>query len=267
MQLPEKLTDINQELDNEMLQKFPGLSVSDAAEWRSWTYIFSVAIRTLQLIVADFKTWIEGKLTFLRPGTIGWYAEIARQYQDGYGLVIKTDGSLGYEVSDIDAQIVAAVSVSESAEGILVFKVARDVEGVLGEFTQGQLLRFRNYLELVKFVGTKVSVISTAADVLKYDVVVYFDPAVQQSAIESRISIALESFASDQGFNGVIYKQKFAHLLMLVEGVVTVQLSGFMAKPSGGEFSPIDISYISASGYFNYSEDSTIVFMPATEIV
>lgn len=266
MALPEDVKNIQKELDAKAKERFPGLSVSDVAEWRSWTYIFSVAIRSMQLIVERFETWINSRLALPRPGTIGWYVDIAKRYQEGYDLGLLADGSLGYDLIDPSVRIISAVSVAEASGGVVVFKVAKMVEGELAALSPGELLRFRNYINLVKFVGTQTNVVSVASDELSYDIEVYFDPAVQLSIIEDRVRDALISFRNSLGFDGLIYKQKFLFALMSVPGVVTVKLVSLSARPSGGDFEDVEVLYTTASGYFNYHEDSNIVFVLANSI-
>lgn len=264
--IPEDVTAIQQQIDAEALIKFPSLNTSAAAEWRNWTYIFAIGIRSIQVLISNFKQWIDEKLSYLRPGTIGWYAELAKAYQDGYDLIVKEDGSLGYSINDESSRIISAVSVSESAEGVVVFKVAREVDNVLQALTPDQLLRFKNYIELVKFVGTKTSSISIAADSLLYDITVYHNPAYSASGIESLVLSVIADFKQSIGFDGVIYKQKLIQAIMAVVGVETVTISTFNAMASGGAYAPVDVLYSLASGYFNWDEASVLTITSISEL-
>jgi len=264
--IPEDVGTIQQNIDNEALSKFPGLNTSDASEWRNWTYIFAVAIRSIQILIANFKQWIDDRLSYLRPGTIGWYAELAKSYQDGYDLIVKEDGSLGYAIEDPASKIISAVSVTESAEGFVVFKVARTVNDILEPLTQDQLLRFKNYIELVKFVGTKTSSISISADTIFYNITVYHNPSFEASGIENTVLAVIDQFKQSIGFDGVIYKQKLIQAIMAVDGVGTVVLNSLDAMSFGGTYEPVDVLYTLSSGYFNWDEASTLTVTSISEL-
>jgi hypothetical protein len=264
--IPEDVSTIQQNLDNEALSRLPEINTSDTAEWRNWTFIFAIAIRSIQILIANFKLWIEEKLSYLRPGTIGWYAELAKSYQDGYDLIVKNDGSLGYAINDPESKIISAVSVTESVEGFVVFKLARNVNDELGPLTQDQLLRFKNYIELVKFVGTKTSSISIAADTVLYDITVYHNPAYDAGGIEAEVLLVLNNFKQSIGFDGLIYKQKLIQVIMAVEGVETIVLDTLEAMAFGGTYTPVNVFYTLASGYFNWDDTSTLTVTSISEL-
>jgi hypothetical protein len=252
----QSIDDINTELQAQANSSIDGLSTSPAAEWKIWTYIMSLAVRIMQVIQAKFVSEVDSKLTFQRQGTSGWYAEMARKFQYGYNLIVKSDNSVGYEVDDPEARIVAAVAVvEEPTSGTVKIKVARLVNGKLNEFTTEQRLAFQNYVESIKFVGTKTDIVSQTADLIKYSLNVYYDPSFNSDLLSTNIQAALSAFRDNIGFNGFIYRQKLIDAVMQVEGIVTVDLVSLQSQKAGeAVFSDVGVKYEIGAGYFNYTD-------------
>lgn len=258
---------IKSQLEQEALQNIPGLSQSDAAEWKLWTSIMALAVKAVKYIASVFTADIDKKLAFLRPGTTGWYARVAREFQYGHSLIVKDDGSLGYAVADPEAMIVAAVSVVERSGGGIVIKVARDDNGELAGLNSLELEAFENYMESVKFVGTKLSVISQNADTVKYNLKVFYSPAFDPQSVELEVKQALESYKLSLDFSAVIYSQRFIQAVINVPGVVTAELISFEAKQATGiGYQPIEVRHELYSGYFNYDNESVLVLEPSKNI-
>lgn len=267
--LPENLEEINRQLDDELRARIPALTNASVAEWRIWTRIFSIIIRAMQVIVSNFEQWIDHRLTLMRPGTSGWYVDIARSFQLGDDLQILPDGSIGYPLIDPTKQIVAAVAISEiQTTGEVVLKVARMEQGVLTGFTQAQLLAFSNYIDSVKFAGTKITTISTSADMVRYALDIVYDPAFYVNNLGQNIETALADYRAALDFDGVIYVQKLIQALMLVPGVITVRQYVFHAQPAGGAWQLMPAIYLTQAGYFNYdTANSSLVFTPLSAVV
>jgi len=267
--LPENIEDINNQLDAELQARLPALTPAAVAEWRIWTRIFSIIIRAMQVIVGNYRQWIDHRLTFVRPGTAGWYADIARRFQHGDDLQILPDGTVGYALTDPSKQIVAAVAISEMpATGEAVLKVARMEQGVLTGFNQAQLLAFSNYIESVKFAGAKISVISTSADLVRYAMDIVYDPAYYVNTLRQNIETALADYRTNLGFDGVIYVQRLIQTLMLVPGVITVRQYALQAQPAGAAWQAMPGIYITQAGYFNYdTTNSSLTFTPLSSAI
>ncbi len=266
MNYPEKIKDIQDELNQEAKAKHPGLSDSDVAEWKLWTFVMATAIRAIQVIVSTYKKIVDDKLAFLRPGTIGWYTDICKKFQYGYNLIIKDDGSLGYAVNDPKAQIIAAVAVLETEDSEVIIKVAKKDNDELSELSSEEKLAFSNYITVVKFTGTKTVIISTTPDMIKYDIEIYYSPDHNPVNLEENINKAISAYQTSLGFNGTIYLQQFIKQILKVSGVVTVKVNDFEAKPAGGVYQRVLVFYVTHAGYFNYDEQSSVLLTPENEM-
>lgn len=262
------INDINEELQAEARAKIPGLSNSSVAEWKLWTYIMSVAVRLIQIITKNFVEEVNNKLLYQRQGTLKWYAEMAKKFQYGHNLIIKDDGTVGYKIDDPASRIVAVVSVVESfQDNSLKIKVARLVNNTLAEFTNEQRIAFSNYIENIKFAGTKIDIISTNPDLIFYNIDIYYNLAYDPELLRSNIINALNEFRNNIDFNGIIYKQKLVDSLLHIEGVVTIDLKSLRYKNTNQhEYQDINIKYETYAGYFNYDDESIINLKPITEL-
>jgi hypothetical protein len=254
----QSIDDINSELQVQANASIEGLSTSPVAEWKLWTYIMAFAVRILQVIQSKFVQEVDNKLTFQRQGSRGWYAEMAKKFQYGYNLVLKSDNTTGYDIDDPTSRIVAVVAViEEPASGTVKMKVARVVNGLLSEFTTEQRLAFSNYIESIKFVGTKIDITSTSADLIKYHLNVYYDPTFNTDSIKASVLAALNIYKESIGFDGFIYRQRLIDVVMGVTGVVTTDLVSLQSQRSGEPgFTDIGVKYEIGAGYFNYTGEA-----------
>ena len=254
----QSIEDINAELQTQANASIEGLSSSPVAEWKLWTYIMAFAVRILQVIQSKFVEEVENKLTFQRQGSRGWYAEMAKKFQYGHNLVLKSDNTVGYDIDDPAARIVAVVAViEETVSGTVKMKVARLINGLLSEFTTEQRLAFSNYIESIKFVGTRIDITSNAADLIKYQLSVFYDPAFNADTIRAGVISALDAYRESIGFDGFIYKQRLLDAVMGIDGVVTIDLVSLQSQKAGEPaFSDIGVKYEIGAGYFNYTDQA-----------
>jgi hypothetical protein len=254
----QSIEDINSELQAQAEASIDGLSTSPVAEWKLWTYVMALAVRIMQVIQSKFVEEVENKLTFQRQGSRGWYAEMAKKFQYGYNLILKSDNTVGYEIDDPASRIVAVAAViEETASGTVKMKVARFINGLLSEFTTEQRLAFSNYIESIKFAGTKIDITSTSADLIKYQITIYYDPAYNADLIKANVLQALNSYRESIGFDGYIYKQRLIDAIMGVSGVVTLDLVSLQSQKAGEPvFTDIGVKYELGAGYFNYTGEN-----------
>ena len=142
-----------------------------------------------------------------------------------------------------------------------------DEEGKVVPLTSNQFLNFKNYIDAIKFAGTKSQIISTDADEVRYDLVVYYNPANPVGTVRDSVLASLEEFKVSQKFGGVIYRHKMLEAVTSVSGVITAKLVSLSRKGTEDDgFIDIDtLSYLHA-GYYNYSEDSSLTLLSINEI-
>lgn len=254
------IDEIKKDITAKLTAKFE-LSVSAAAEWRMWVHCVSYAIYVFEVILDAFQAEMDNKADTIVPGSLTWYTEMCYRYQFGHELLFNRDTALlYYDKEDTDAQIIKIASVKE-VDRLLLFKVAtKDADDVIVPLSEVQLLNFRNYLDAVKFAGSKTQVISTQPDIVRYHVKVWYDPATPTTVLEENIKTSLDSFRTEQWFGGMVYASGFQDAIKRVSGVVTAKLLSFERKGiQDDDYIPIDVRADLYAGYFNYADEGCTV--------
>lgn len=239
------------------------LSTSAAAEWRLWVHCMAYCIHMFEIGLDLFKADMDADAKNEVAGSLIWYNSKCYDFQLNRELLFnETTGLLEYASDDESARIIKIASVNVS-DGTIFFRVAtKNDEGEIIPLSDAQLLNFKNYIDAIKFAGTRSQVISTLPDTVKYNLIIYYDPSSPIATIEESARNALTEFKTSQKFGGVIYTHKLLEAITAIAGVVTVKVVNLQVKSSEDiEFREIDtISYLSA-GYFNYADDSELTLM------
>ena len=253
----------------EKLQATFSLSTSAAAEWRLWVHAVAYCIYLFEIVLDTFQAEMDADAEKEVAGTVTWYNNKCYEFQMGHELVFnETTGLLEYEKDDEAARVVKIASVNVAEDNTIFFRVAtQDEDGQIVPLTSNQLLNFKNYVDAIKFAGTKSQVISTDADLVKYDIKVYYNPANPVATVQEAVLASLEAFKTSQKFGGVIYSHKLLEAVTAVSGVVTAKLVSLSRKGTEDDgFIAIDTMATLHAGYFNYTEDSTLEMLSINDI-
>ncbi|MFR9574304.1 MAG: hypothetical protein SNG79_01430 [Rikenellaceae bacterium] len=258
---------IKTEIQNNLESTFE-LSTSAAAEWSLWVNCFAYCIYLFEVVMDTFKAEMDADVAQEVAGTLDWYNSKCYDFQYGHELVFdSTTGQLGYATTDEDRKIVkiAAVSVEDYT---LYFKVAtQDDSGEVVPLSDVELINFKNYVDSIKFAGTKSQVISTDADSVLYDLLVYYNPTTPVATVEENIKTALEEFKTSQEFGGILYTHLLIATVTAVSGVVAAKLNSLQSKSVEDEdYSDIDTMVTLHAGYYNFSDDCTITLTSINDI-
>lgn len=263
------IIEIETALDANISQAITTPSGSKFAEWQLWKSIFARAVWAFEQIMDAFRTEIEAKIQTKQPGSFDWYFDKIKEFQgavDGNGVfqgddLIVNDGVIVYETPDPTRRIIAQCSLS-AAESELAVKVAKMLdENDFTPLTASEQIAFGLYLNNIKYPGTKTNIISMAADLIKYELTIYYNPVYTTATVQVNIEAKLAEFRS-MGFDDKIYAFKLLNKIAEAEGVVSVKktlLQGWGVN--AGVFADIDVVYLLESGYFNYDEASVLTFV------
>ena len=151
------------------------LSTSAASEWRLWVHCVAYGIYLFEIVLDTFKKEMDEDAEKEVAGTVTWYNDKCYEFQMGHELVFDTvTGLLEYPTVDESARVIKIASVNVAEDNTIMFRVATEDEaGKIVPLTSNQLLNFKNYIDAIKFAGTKSEVISTDADEVRYDIKVY----------------------------------------------------------------------------------------------
>lgn len=255
-----KISDIQQSITDSLTASVQNLSQSNAAEWRLWSYVVALAIHSFEVIMDVFKREINEAADKIIPGTVRWYAEQARRFQNGHELIYdKQTAQLYYASDDPAARIISVVAVSEGEKNLFIKVAKTNDQNEIAPLSDDELYNFSAYLDAIKRAGITTSAISTEADLIKYDMTVYFDPAIPMTTVRQNVLDALDAFRIQIGFDSRFYAQKFINAVLSATGVVTVNVPSLARKAVGmADYVEVGVADELHAGYFDYAPDSAI---------
>lgn len=253
-----KIEEIKKSIEADLQNKLQ-LSTSDVAEWRLWVTIAANCIYIFELIHDQLKKEVEDKIATTRPGTLQWYKDTCMDFQNGHRLEYNEEtGVLYYPENDEKARIVSVAAVNDR-NGTIVIQLAKTKDEELEPFNDGEKQNFENYINEVKLAGSKISVISTNGDEVRYRAKVYYDPTFPKETVINNTTESLKQFRQSQTFGGILYTAQFIDSILHSPGVVTIELLELSRKSATDiDFIPVGVSAQLEAGYFNYHTDCII---------
>lgn len=168
------INDIQQSIITDLQTYFPKLSTSKVAEWRLWTYVVAAAIHAFEIILDLFRQEVDELTTKITPGTKLWYAEMCYRFQNGHTLVFdKNTAQFYYEQDDPDSRIVKVVAVNEAYKMISIRVAKTDGEGRIIPLDDSERRNLTDYIDTIHTTGIPTTIVSTTADTIRYNLVVY----------------------------------------------------------------------------------------------
>lgn len=261
------ISEIQQEMVARIAERL-SLSASAVAEWRLWTFVVAGAIHAFEVVMDAFRAEVEDAADKITPGTLRWYAEQARRFQNGYNLTYDPEtAQLYYAQDDPDARIVTVVAVSEGEKELFVKVAKTDAEGHISPLTGDELYNFSAYLDAIKFAGIETTAISTTADSVRYRMTVYHDPVYSATAVREGVLAALDTYRDSIGFDSRLYSQQLIGAVLATPGVVTVDVASLERKATGMEdYVEVGVADDLHAGYFDYAADSSLEVLSAAQM-
>lgn len=264
MNMARTIKEIQSTIASSIQEAFPGMSTSATAQWRQIAHVVAVAICAFELLMDSFRTEMQELTRRITPGTLRWYAEMCRRFQMGHELIFDpVTAMLYYAKDDPKARIIDVVAVSDADNhiGIKVAKIGDD--GKVNPLSVDELHNFSGYINTIKFVGIDTSVISTEADVVKYNMEVFYDPIQPKTTIEANIKGALEEFKRNLNFDSTLYAGRLADCVMHIPGVMTVNMVSLERRGATEvEFTPVGTFCTLTAGYFDWDKNVVLTLIP-----
>jgi len=236
-------------------------SSSKVAVWRLIMWIMAVSIWIHEQLFEEHKVDVEARAAEIIPGTVRWYRDQALLYQHGDDLTWDGDKYV-YDPIDSASKIITRASAQEVGGQVRV-KVAK---GSTPEaLSTPEKDAFTAYMNLIKFAGTDLAVISKDADYLNIELDLYYDPLVLdadgQSLAESGIypvEDAINTYIANLPFNGFLVRNELIDAIQAAEGVVDVKITTLQAKFGALAYSDIDVKYQPDAGYLQIDPALTL---------
>lgn len=249
---------------------------SRASVWGALKHIFALSIQVLERLFDNHREEVDARVAQGIAGTALWYSNIAKQYQHGDTLIIQNN-RLGYATINTNIQIVKHASVTNRYKvesdskrvwkytiengkrvqevGIILIKIAGG-DPVRTDLSNDEAIDFENYINRVKFGGTRVIVRNAKADKIKIKddapIFIQVDTTLwrldekealsntdrtqvvkgatfisDNMTLKSKVSSAINDYLNNTSFDSRIYKSSIIDAVQGIDGVVAVHLEKF----------------------------------------
>lgn len=281
------------EMDSGVLNSRSKMSIMNL-----FTYVMAVLIYTYETILDVFEVNIARLLSQRINGTPEYYAFISKKYQYDHTAeapdeLYFDEDSLKVRYREINTahQIVTqsaweynlTTTTNNEGEEVeirngIVLKVCKDSSdssdtesgAVYEPLTNAEMTGFRSYINQVKFLGAKISCISTYGDILTISNcnIKYNKDYVTAAQAFASVKAALINYAQNIGYNGYIYYQSIidaiqsADYILDIEPGTVITLTPFdSALNDYGEPVVLNGRMTAYSGYVTFldSEDNSTI--------
>lgn len=245
-------------LDNEFETVFSKVSIENIL-----FYVIAYAIHVLERIFDNSIGEIKRYIDSVRPHTKSWYAKKIKAFQFGDSLPIDSDV---YPVINEEHKIISNCSVSEEL-GRLKIKVAKGQSGTLTPLSNEELDALNTYAYRIKDAGVRLSIVSLAADVIRVNAIIHYDPLVLKSngtkiSGEPGVMVVheqIKTYLKNLPFNGMFSIMDLTDAIQKVDGVSIVQVTQVRSRTATGIYNDVTSIVIPDAGYFILDEASTFI--------
>lgn len=251
---------------------------SKMAIYRLWTRIVASVAWTIEVLFDTLKAELNELLAVLKPHSLRWYAQKAKDFQYGYELPIDTDkyDNTGLTDDEIEeSQIVKYSAVTEGEDSKLRIKVAKEADD-LEPLDAPELEAFTEYMARVKDAGVRLLISSNTPDKLKMEWDIYYDALIlnaQGQRIDGSsptpVQDAIKNYLKNLPFNGVFVLAYMVDAIQLVDGVVIPHIKQCLTSYAAFDFTAVNVQYLPDAGYLRFEDeevDLVVNFIPQTPL-
>ncbi len=230
-------------------------SKSKVAIWRLWCFVIAAKMTIQQRYFDQAKVEIQAIVDKGSTINNSWLVDVAYdfQYGDTLSSIVGIDGKkrLLYEVQDDSKKVVKAASISKTANGVSLLKVAAEAGGSLAVLPIDQLNALKEYIDILQPPGCNIIVSTADGDIMLMDAEIYYNPLMGTGAyFETAVSDAVKAAIKSLSFAGVLTRELVEDAIKSVSGVVYFDLKTLKARTSGGSYgSNISLKYYTVAGY------------------
>lgn len=243
-------------------------SNSKVAIWRLFAYIIAAVMYLFEGIYLSFQSEINSILATSTVGLELWWFEVVKAYQDGDALQILTSPVgvkyIGYAtiVEETDPKRIIKFVSFETLNKVGYIKVAKSNAGLPEPLTPDELARFKTYVDRRQPFGCSIVATSDNADLLLYDIEVYYDGLLLPATVEASVNAAVNNYLINLEFGGKVEVIRLIDAIQSGEGVKDVLINSLQAKPDGGFYVDVVRNYQTTAGYVSLDNDSLLTLTP-----
>lgn len=200
-------------------------------------YCFAVAVWAVEVLFDKHTAEVEAHIEQLEPHTLRWYVNKVKAFMYGFSLIEDTDR---YDTSqksetDIKAAQVVKYAVATEDETVVYIKVAGEKDGKPCLLKNSQFDALKSYVNTIKDAGVSVQLRNEKADLIKINLVVYYDPTLMNENGEASdgskpVDEAVRSVITNLPFNGIFRNTDLLEAVKAIPAVVAVDID----SASGG---------------------------------
>lgn len=227
-------------------------SPSATAIFRLIAYVVATVLWVHETIFDRHKADVETALARAKPGTAKWYADQVKKFQAGDTLLVDDEG-IHYPSGSTGAKLVTQATAKENANtGQLFIKVATtstNAPGGLRALTAPEQTQVFGYLNAIRYPGTRITLVSRDADLLKVVGEVHYNPLLDLVALKNSVRLAIQNYLLNLDFDGQIFNARIEDAIQSVAGVNDVLLTRVSVR--SGQLAPTVVArvYETQAGY------------------
>jgi len=225
-------------------------------------YVVAVAIWTLDVLFDYHKDEMTALIAEKKPHRLKWYRDKTLIFQYGRDMIDDSDLYDNTDVTDEQIAMERVVKYAAAVEqaGVVIVKVATEVDGVRGALDDDQENALTAYLKEIKDAGVKLSLVNEEANSFTATLDIYYDPMVLNASLNSLanggnpVREAIADFIANLPFNGEYRNSALVDRLQAVPGVVIPELHA-----SAIDGAAILAKANPASGYMKVYDEADLV--------
>lgn len=236
-------------------REYPALSVLSA----SMTGIFGLtafvvawAINILETLFDAHRLEVNDIKKQAIAGTPTWYIDQAKnlfQYSDIL-LVDSETNQVYYAVPDESKRIIKYAAIVGNQ-----VKVAKEVSGLPVPLSSEELTAYQSFLSDTQFVGSKLTAVSSDADLLKIQSSCYHNGLRNESDLANLVADAIDNYLQNLDFAGRLYVSKLENAVQAIGDDIDFNITLIEAKNSTGTYANVARVYSSFAGYLSIDPD------------
>lgn len=200
-------------------------------------YCFAVAVWAVEVLFDKHTAEVDAHIEQLEPHTLRWYVNKVKAFMYGFSLIEDTDRYDTSQKSETDikeAQVVKYAVATED-ETVVYIKVAGEKDGKPCLLKNSQFNALKSYVNTIKDAGVSVQLRNEKADLIKINLVVYYDPTLMNENGEALdgskpVDEAVRSVITNLPFNGIFRNTDLLEAVKAIPAVVVVDID----SASGG---------------------------------
>ncbi len=218
-------------------------------------YVFACAVWAVEVLFDKHAAEVDSRIEQLEPHTLRWYVNKVKAFMYGRRLLEDTDryDTSGMSDTDIEAAQVVKYAVATEDETVVYIKVAGQTDdGKPCLLNKSQFAALKHYVNEIKDAGVSVQLRNEEADLIRINLVVYYDPTLMNEHGElsggtKPVDAAVQSVITNLPFNGIFRNTDLLEAIKAIPAVVVVDIDsargGITAKARTAD------SYTTVVGY------------------